>query len=586
MTDYMGQGPMELPLGTPPPMITPPEGVVISRIEADGWTRKYLYQSRRGMGDKILENSLLIAEIPPTPRPIRHEVPLEITPAVVLPQEQAPQAATPPLAMTPQLGQMPVPGSAGAMRVPGRGVSSPFSGAKGAEAVLPPRPQLAGTNLPVLSSAPPPRSLRLAQGPQSPAPVSGANCPPPGPMQLPDGRVIQLDSQITLADLWQILPYMTQQCVAQAKEQAAPPGPAGAMPTSPIGAGFPGFGPATGMFGTGGFGSPGGGALPGPLGVVNQNTPQPSSGGGGSPGPAGPPGPPGPAGVGAAIDFVTKTDGDFTAGPGSFVPVPGTLLAFTQGTTGSAIFIINACFGCGFPNAQNDALGIEVDGTIFPLQANLWHTFVAGVGSFLQGASASWPMVLGAGSHTVQIMLRGITAGEFCSAAGLGTPATVSANPDVPLTLSVLHQGVGAPAPGTAVLVVDGISKTDTNFTATGALTAVPGTSVAFNVSTPGNVQVIVSADFVGNPFASIPANFLGVIIDGGPAQLLATMSEIIGAGGDRVFTCHLTGMIVIPLSVGPHAVQMAYFSGPGGPAPMSLVASTALPATVSVIHP
>lgn len=587
MTDYMGSGPMELPLGTPPPMVTPPEGVVISRVEGDGWTRKYLYQAKKGMGDRIVEHSLLIAEIPPASRPTHREVPLELTPSVVLPPAP-PQES---VAQIPQMGQMQVPGQAGAMRVPGRGVSSPFSGVRGAEAALTPRPSMAGTSLPMIQNPQPPRSPRLSQAApgQSLAPVPPPACPvPPGPMQLPDGKIINLEDPVTLSDLWQILPYMTQQCVTQLKEQtpAEKLGPPGAMPTSPIGAGFPGFGPATGMFGTGGFGGPGGGgALPGPLGVVSSNTPQPPGpGGSGSPGPTGPTGPAGPAGAGSAISFVTKQDGDFTAGPGAFVPVPGTLLNFTQGQTGPVLFMINACFGCD--NAQNDALAIRVDGTIIPLQATLFHTFVAGVSAFFLGATAVWPMNLATGNHTVEVMLRGIGAGEFCSGSGLGFSATLAANANVPLSLSVLHQSVGAAAPGAAILTVDGISKTDGNFTATGTLTAVPGTTVNFMVNTPGNAQIVVSADFVANPVANLPGLFLGVIIDGGPAQQLASFSEQQGAGSDGAFIEHLTGMIVIPFSVGPHSVQMAYFSATLGPQVMSLVASPAQPATVSVIHP
>jgi hypothetical protein len=590
MTENTGQGPQELPIGTPPPLITPPEGVVISRVEADGWTRKYLYQAKRGMGDRIMENSLLIAEIPPSGvrAPIRPEVPLALTPIVVRPAQDpsTPQAPTSPQGMS-------VPGMAGAMRVPGRGVSSPFSGVRGAEANLPPQPQLAGSNLPVLSNPTPPRSLRLSQGPgsQNPSSVPPASCPPPGPMQLPDGRIIQLDDTIKLSDLWQILPYMTQQCVQQAKAEGPQPpvGPQGAIPTSPVGAGFPGFGPATGMFGTGPFGGPGGGgALPGPLGVVSSNVPGPGGPGGGTgaPGPAGPPGPPGPAGAGSAMDFLVKTDGSFTAGPGSFVPVPGTLLSFSQGQAGSVVFLISAAFGCAFPNAQSDVLGIEIDGTVISLQAALRHTFVAGVGDFYNPASAMYPAQLGAGQHTVQIVLRGFSAGESCSAAGLGLPATISATPEVPLSLTVLHQGVGAPAPGAAILVVDGVNKTDGNFSATGTLTAVPGTQVNFMVSTPGNAAIVVSADFVASPKSSLPGIGLGVIIDAGSPQQLASMAEEIGAGSDGIFAAHLTGTFIVPLSVGPHVVQMAYFSSLGGPNLMSLVASVAQPATITVTHP
>ena len=593
MTEYMGQGPQELPIGTPPPLITPPEGVVISRVEADGWTRKYLYQAKRGMGDRIMENSLLIAEIPPSGvrGPIRPEVPLQLTPAVVRPVQEPPPQVMPSSAPPPQ--GMNVPGMAGAMRVPGRAVSSPFSGVRGAEANLPPQPQLAGSNLPVLSNPTPPRSLRLSQGPgsQSPSSVPAASCPPPGPMQLPDGRIIQLDDTIKLSDLWQILPYMTQQCVQQAKAegpQQSPVGPqGGVIPTSPVGAGFPGFGPATGMFGTGPFGGPGGGGgLPGPLGVVSSNVPGPGGpGSGGAPGPAGPPGPPGPAGVGTGVDFLVKTDGSFSAGPGAFIPVPGTLLSFTQGQAGAAIIMISGAFGCEFPLAQSDVLGIEIDGVPVSLQAVLRHTFASGVGDFYNPCSAMYPIQLAAGQHTVQVLLRGFGAGESCQAAGLGQPAIISATPEVPLSLIVQHPGVGTPAPGAPVLVIDGINKTDANFNATGGLTAVPGTQVGFTVNTPGNCEIKVSADFAANPKAPLPSVAIGIIIDGGAPLQLATFSENNGAGSNGLFTLHLTAVYIANLSSGPHGVQMAYTSA-GGPEQMTLIASPAQPATITVTHP
>lgn len=610
MTENMGPEPRELPLGTPPPMITPPEGVVISRVEGDGWTRKYLYQSRRAMGGDVVENSLLIAEIPPMRAPVRREVPLQVTPVTMMPQNEpqaAPQASgpsplptavpvphyvpppTPPLMQTPQLGKpMALPGSIGAGRVPGRGASSAFSGVPAAQASLSPqetqRMALSGPT----ETVPAPRQLRLSQSTPPPSAVPPAPCPvPPGPMQLPNGKIIQLDDPITLGELWEILPYLAQQCAPLPSQMPPQQQPTG-IPTSPIGAGFPGFGPATGMFGTGGFigqGGGGGGGLFGPLGQISSPVPQPQSGGGGGPGPQGPAGPAGPAGAGSAVDFVTKVDGDFTAGPGAFIPVPGTTLSFTQGATGPVVFLLNACFGCN--DATNNALAINVDGTVIPLQANLWHTFVGGVGGFFDGSSAMWPMMLAAGSHTVFIMLRGISAGEFCSGTGLGFPATVAANPQVPLSLAVLHQGIGTPAPGAPVFVVDGLTKTDGNFTAIGALTAVPSTQLVFSVTSPGNVQVIVSADFAASPFDSLPSISLGIIVDGGPPQLLATMSEQIGAGADKVFTEHLTAMIVLPnMAAGPHSIQMAYASGAGAPAPMTLVATPTLPATLSVVHP
>jgi len=571
--------PKELPLGMLPPPVTPPEGVVISRVEGDGWTRKYHYQAKRTMGDRIVENSLLIAEIPPAPRSSYREVPAEMAPMSV---PQVPQVAAP-VTQGPALGTL---------RAPGRVGSNPFSSAMESSSGR----RLSGpmVNSPILSTTPPPsQSPRLAQGPGVQAPVTslppaGAvapTCPTPAPLQLPDGRIVQLTDKLKLSELWQILPYLTKQCVSQVKIKP-PKTPTGlpGIPTSPINAGFPGFGASTGVFGGGGFPGSGGNVF-GPLGQVNpQNPIQPSPlGPSVVQGPAGPAGPQGPQGAGTGLLYVTKVDGDFTAGPGAFVPIPGTLLSFTQGAPGAVLFAINACFGCD--NSVNNALALSIDGTIYPLQATLWPTMSSGVLGFLDGSSAMWPIVLPSGAHQAQLMLRGIMAGEFCSGSGQGIPATVSANPNVPLSLALIYQVPGAIPATTPVLVNEGYQKTDGPFAATGALTAVPNASIAFTVTTPGNVMVTVSADFAASPPTILPSIDLGIIFDGGTPLTLATISLENGGGGDNVSALHLEGMIVLPnVPAGPHTVQMAYVSGPV-PGIMTLQASPTLPANISILH-
>jgi len=608
MTDYRVSGPQELPLGAPPPAITPPEGVIISRLEGDGWTRKYLYQSRRTLGGRNVENSVLISEIPPgSPKLGYRDLPLESAAPIVQNRvEQAPPVAPPAeasLGAVPNQG-MPVPGITGSLRVPGRVVSSPFTGVANAEASLisRPKPQLSGAGpgagVALVAPPAPPRSPRLAQAPAAP-PASAAptgpiqvtpGCPTPSaPMQLPDGKVIQLDDEVALSDLWQILPYMTKQCITQVEAQQPAPPPAqglpGVIPTSPPGAGFPGFGPASGAFEQGGFvggGVSNGTGIFGPVGPVTQTPLGPSQVG--PVGPVGPTGPQGPPGAGAAIDFVTKTDGDFSAGPGSYIPIPGTQLSFTQGMAGNAIFVINACFGCAF--STNNALAISVDGTIYPLQSNLWHTFIAGVEGFLDGASAVWPMFLAEGTHTVQLMLQGIGAGASCSGAGLGQQATISANPNIPLSLAVVHQALGVTTPFAPVLVVDGVTKTDAPFAATGPLTPVPSTLLPFTVTTPGNVTVYLSAYFVATPFNSVPSLELGVILDGGTPLALASLAMVIGGGSDKLFSWFLTATVTFQgIAAGPHSVQMAYTCALAAPAFLVLQGSPSTPATVSAIH-
>ena len=58
-------GIMELPLGSSVPSLTPPEGVIVPALEADGWTRKYLHRTSMGSDGRVKSNRILIAEIPP-----------------------------------------------------------------------------------------------------------------------------------------------------------------------------------------------------------------------------------------------------------------------------------------------------------------------------------------------------------------------------------------------------------------------------------------------------------------------------------------------------------------------------------------
>jgi hypothetical protein len=296
-----------------------------------------------------------------------------------------------------------------------------------------PAPGLLETPLSVVPAAdPPPASLGAD-------PTCGV-CPTES-LQLPDGKIVRLEDTITLQDLCLMMPAILKSLQVACGAPAAPPAAPQPYGQGPIpvqkatGAGFPGFGPASGVFGQGGGfggGGGGGGSQPGPLGVVNQNAPQ-GAGTSGGPGPAGPQGPPG---LGTVIDFVTKTDADFTAGPGAFIPVPGTLRTFTQGADGVALIFLNATFGCG--QASNNALGILVDGAeVIPLQAVIE---LEGPGViFYQAASAFWPKFFAAGPHTVQVMLRGFDLAEVCAGGGQGISATLAALPGTPVALAVLH---------------------------------------------------------------------------------------------------------------------------------------------------
>jgi hypothetical protein len=267
-----------------------------------------------------------------------------------------------------------------------------------------------------------------APGAPPPAPVAppGSKCP--GAVEMPDGRVIEPDDQIVLKDLCELVPFLIE-TLTNLQTQGLAPG----QKVSVVGG-------QTGLNAVptqGSFGPAGGYRAGGPGGFVG--------GGGGGPGPAGPQGPMGglgPPGPGSIVEPpVVKTDGDFTAGPGAFVPVPGTALVFSMATAGVAKFDLLATLGSssGAVSASQSAqIGLRIDGTDYPLTTRLLHTFVGGVGEFLVGQSSTFGLSLPAGSHTVEVLLRGLLPGEY-GGAGLGIPATIAAVPTIPLVLTVSH---------------------------------------------------------------------------------------------------------------------------------------------------
>jgi len=283
------------------------------------------------------------------------------------------------------------------------------------------------------------RPLPLLGQQQAPAATPQAPATPrqcPGPIALPDGTVIEPDDYIKLKDLCQVLPTLMEamSAAAQAKARGGMPAPGqtvpvaggipgvGAVPTPGM---FPGFGAPTGPFGSGGgamFGSGGGGgAGPGPQGL---------------PGPAGPAG---PAGPGSTIGFVMKTDGDFIAAAGPFIPVPGASLAFTTSQDGPVLFLVQAnllTLALG-ATSQNGQVGLRIDGTEYGLATRVIHTFAGGVGEFSVGHTQMFTLNLAAGSHTVEVLLRGCPSAEIVG--GLDLPTAVSANPNDPLVLMALH---------------------------------------------------------------------------------------------------------------------------------------------------
>lgn len=257
------------------------------------------------------------------------------------------------------------------------------------------------------------RHLGQAAAPAAPAaaaPAStGAKCP--GAVEMPDGTTIEPDHYITLAALCELMPFLAS-TLTDLQTKAATKALAG----QPI--------PTQNGYGRGG----GAGGWVG--------------GGGGGPGPAGPPGLPGPVGAtgpGSIIEPpVVKVDGNFTAGPGAFVPVPGTSVPFILSAPGVAkVEAIVTLGDLVTQTCENVQVGIRINGTDYPLTVRLIHTAAVGVGEFAIGQCFSFPITLPAGSYTAELLIRGLMPGEF--GAGTGAPASVNATPSIPLIMTVTH---------------------------------------------------------------------------------------------------------------------------------------------------
>ena len=260
------------------------------------------------------------------------------------------------------------------------------------------------------------------------------SCPTGDPVELADGRIIMPADQVTLADLCELVPLMleTMAGAAQGKAANGQPQPGAAVPIAggqfvPTGAApVPGQRPGAIVGAPGGIQTQGGGGWGGGGG-----------GGRGRQGDAGVRGPAGPPGPGT-VEAVVKTDGNFSvASISPFVPIPGTSKAFTTSRVGTAVFMAQAVFGgdtlTGLSNGQ---IGVRVDGTDYPLTANLIHTGAAGVDQFLASVQASFPVDLSAGMHTAELIIRG----DASLGSPTGSPVTVQANATIPLALTIIHQ--------------------------------------------------------------------------------------------------------------------------------------------------
>jgi hypothetical protein len=247
---------------------------------------------------------------------------------------------------------------------------------------------------------------------------------------MPDGTTIEPDQYITLAALCELMPFLASTLTDLQAKSLAPGQKVSVVGQQPNGQTVV---PTSASFGPAGQGGPMGRAVGG-MGSFG--------GGGGSPGPAGSQGPrglTGPAGPGSITEPpVVKVDGDFVAGPGAFVPVPGTAVPFSMSTAGVAEVKVLVTLGTGpTQQAENVQLGIRVNGTDYPLTVRLLHTFAANVGEFDIGQCFLFPIQLPAGSYTAELLLRGLLPGEF--GGGTGASAAVNANPSIPLIITVSH---------------------------------------------------------------------------------------------------------------------------------------------------
>lgn len=276
----------------------------------------------------------------------------------------------------------------------------------------------------------------LGQTQQPGAPAALPEPPPaeapkkcPGPVALPDGRILEPGDYLRLEDLCEIMPYLLNAMKSSM----------GIGQQVRVAGGIPGVQgvPAPSMFGGTG----------GPMGPYGNGAPGGGFGGGGGGvgprGPAGPAGPQGPAGSSLPLadlaSGIEKTDGDFIAGAGAFVPVPGTTINFVTSVDGPVLVLVQAEMGYVHAVAisSNVQMGLRIDGVDYNLARRLFYSFTGDVAEVWINQPQIFWTVLPAGAHTIDFLLRGMTAGEY--GHGLGVAVVVSANPISPLRMSVIH---------------------------------------------------------------------------------------------------------------------------------------------------
>ena len=261
--------------------------------------------------------------------------------------------------------------------------------------------------------------------PATPVTTTPAKCP--GAVEMPDGTTIEPDHYITLAALCELMPFLVSTLTDIQSKGLAPGQKVPVVGQNPNGQTAVPTGASFGPAGQGPYGRSTGGWV---------------GGGGGGPGPAGNQGPIGQRGLTGPGSIteppVVKVDGNFTAGPGAFVPVPGTTVPFSMAAPGVAEVKAIVTLGDGATqNCESVQIGIRINGTDYPLTVRLIQTMVLGVSEFHIGQCFNFPITLPAGNYTADLLIRGLLPGEF--GGGLGAPASVNANPSIPLIMTVTH---------------------------------------------------------------------------------------------------------------------------------------------------
>ncbi len=405
----------ELALGENPPSETPPQGVIVSRVEGDGWTRRYLCQNYRDLSGKRVQSEVLYSETPPAD-------------GALLP---APAPVAPPARS--ELGRS-LPFQGQAQPIMDNRLNFPMNS----------QVKLAGTS-PMLGQPTPVQAPAPAAAPVSgptdvPIPLTpaapGAPPPPPGlpaicdrAIQLPDGTILNPDDQITFKDFCALMPYILK---AEKAEQG-PRRSGGGIPLSQGFGAVPSFGPAGSPFGQGGGGGGGGGGGappgPGPVGVIQNPTIQ-GAGQGATQGPPGPQGATGATGPGSIIDGVQITSSFSNAG--AMVVVPGSTFSIVVGGDGKCEFEFSVILARILPRASiwDVQVGIQIDSTQYLIWEDAMEIGSGSDQGFVMTAAGTLFATLAPGTYSVSL-IYGYSA--------LQNGWSISASPSQPGSISCKH---------------------------------------------------------------------------------------------------------------------------------------------------